>query len=121
MGFTTTYIDVSFDWVGYHCWPGAEGKHAYLSHTHRHHFEGEASIEVKHDDRELEFMAVLDYINSMLPQYEQAGSMSCEAIAKEILEGLTGMYGEDRNMTVGVYEDGENGAFIVWTADELDP
>jgi hypothetical protein len=112
----TTYIEVKFQWPGVHSWPGASGTHEYLKCPHRHLFKGVARIEVLHDDRELEFLEVLDYILEGQKDGQLAlhGSASCEQIASAILDRLLSRYGDARIMIVSVLEDGENGALVQW-------
>lgn len=115
VGFQT-FIHVSFSWEGVHHWPDAQGKHAYLRELHRHVFQGDAWIEVFHDDRELEFFAVRDFIDSRLPPFEM-GPLSCEQVAQDLVAVLRSEVGANREITVEVSEDGENGAVVEWTPE----
>lgn len=112
-----TCIHVTFAWEGVHRWPDAdpEGPFAFLANPHRHVFQGDAWIQVYHDDRELEFLAVKLEINRLLPNYQDMGSTSCEQMAKMVAECLLNKYGWNREVTVEVSEDGENGALVEWT------
>lgn len=116
-----SFIQVRFEWVGYHHWPGAHGRHAYLSHLHRHKFYARVAIEVEHNDRELEFFEVLDHLEgvSVNTIKRMPKSSSCEDMASVILEGLLDKYGSWRRMTVRVLEDGENGACLAYVPDQL--
>lgn len=111
------FIEVSFSVSGVHWWPEATGAHEYLKHPHRHQFQFNVSIEARHDDRELEFLAVLDFINEKwMPRNGCTfGSMSCEMIGESLLDVLMDEYGKDRLYSVSVHEDGENGAVLQWT------
>ena len=118
--FISKSISVSFQWSGTHRWPGAQGTHEYLKHPHRHLFKGRAQIEVFHDDREIEFLAVLDYLNEqVLVKYRNLGERSCEWVAKDIIEHLTNRYGDGRDIQVYISEDGENGAVVRWSGAHL--
>lgn len=109
-------IRVSFQWAGIHRWPKAEGRHEYLQHPHRHLFKGVATIEVFDSDRELEFLAVKDFLEEdVLPEYKDLGARSCELMAREIITNLTARYGAHRDIEVEVSEDGENGAVVKWS------
>lgn len=110
-----TYITVTFSFSGTHFWPDATGNHEYLKNEHRHLFEFKVMIEVRHDDRELEFLAVLDYLRPRFQDNCNWGTMSCEQIGEAVLEILFLQYGRDRIYTVSVKEDGENGAVLQWT------
>jgi hypothetical protein len=110
-----TYIEVSFQWSGTHCYPTATGVHSYLSNQHRHLFKGTATIEVFHDDRELEYFAVLDFINkALLVNYKNLAGRSCERVAYDILNNLQIQYDPEckRYMEVKITEDGENGSIV---------
>lgn len=106
----TTLISVSHQFEGFHCWPEAPVEVAFLRFPHRHMFHIKAVIEVRHDDRELEFILVKRFIADITMD-ENLGSKSCEMIAREILGALTEKYGF-RFMEVSVFEDGENGAIV---------
>lgn len=108
------YIHLKFAWTGLHRWPNAQGRHAYLANLHRHKFFGEACIEVTHDDRELEFFEVLDFINGILPRVVNGRADSCETYARIIGTRLRAQYGEDRYISVKVLEDNENGGEVEW-------
>lgn len=115
--FASTTITVRFQWAATHRWEGAKGRHIYLRHPHRHLFKGEAEIEVRDDDREVEFLELLDILEiDVVPLYRgDIGMSSCEHVAKGIAGILLSRYGEDRSLRVSVFEDGENGATVRWT------
>ena len=50
-----SYIIVKTSFRGFHQYKDAPDQVAFLKNLHRHDFIVEAKIEVKHDDRELEF------------------------------------------------------------------
>jgi hypothetical protein len=114
---------------GWHYWPGAGGRRAYLGQPHRHLFHIEASMLVEHDEREVEFhdlMATirqrLDWMGSLEPdmrgQHEgiNFGGRSCETIARELGAYLATTL--RRDVMVAVSEDGECGAQLLspWPA-----
>jgi hypothetical protein len=96
---------------GFHNWPDAPDEVAFLRANHRHEFHYELEIEVDHNDRELEFILVKRWLDSVIPRGE-LGHQSCEMIATAILEAAAKKYGVVRFISVGVFEDGENGAFV---------
>lgn len=92
---------------------------AFLREYHRHEAHIETEIEVYHDDRELEFILVKDYIDSLL-EHEidmRYVDKSCEMVAKEIIAKLIQRYG-DRGITCKVFEDDENGAVVRYTGQQ---
>lgn len=109
-----TFIEVRHRYEGIHCWPSAPAAVSFLQSPHRHEFHLRARIEVKHDDRELEFILVKRkikfFIFSMYPM--DLGSRSCEQMACDILNFLASEYGGERAIEVEVSEDGENGAVV---------
>lgn len=109
---TRSTIHVKHRWVGYHCWRDAPDEVAFLRDTHRHVFHLTASIEVRHDDRELEFFLVQRVIRGALRDEIDHGGKSCETIALELISVLEAKYGADRLYAVTVSEDGENAATV---------
>jgi hypothetical protein len=114
------WIHLKFDWVGVHFWSDAPAEQSWLRHPHRHRFYAEVSLEVKHDDRELEFFRVLDQIHARLvPALSGEDNngydpKSCEQMAEWILDTLLDWYGDDRQGQVLVLEDNENGGGAQW-------
>lgn len=106
----TTLISVSDQFESMHCWPEAPEEVSFLRNLHRHVFHVNAEIEVKTDDRELEFIIVKRSLKKFYPPFN-AGRLSCEQMAKKIHDGLIGLFGF-RNIRVCVFEDGENGAIV---------
>jgi len=107
----STTIWIEFSKVGFHYWPGASGKRDYLASRHRHTFWIKVTVEVAHDDREVEFHDLRDKAESWWPSAGELGGQSCEAIAKAILGELQIAYG-GRQITVDVSEDREAGATV---------
>lgn len=116
-----TYIKVRFQFAALHCWPDAPDEVGYLRHPHRHVFHVTATVEVFHDDRDLEFILVKRYlqdqVDKVLKNKEWPGRASCEYMATKIAQMIRQKYGCDRLVCVEVSEDGENGALVEWTAD----
>ena len=91
-----TQIGITFEVVGFHNWPHAPQEVSFLQTRHRHKFFFECVKSVDHDDRDVEFtllkMAIenhvrLLYYNPVSCNME-FGSLSCEAIATEILKAF---------------------------------
>lgn len=94
-----------------HCWPEAPACVQFLRNVHRHMMHVTTEIEVFHDDRELEFIMVKDYIQGLIDLTNFPTRTSCERIAKWLIDELEEKYGK-RYIQVVVEEDGENGAIV---------
>lgn len=111
---TSIFVQTSF--VGLHQWAEAPLSVGYLADLHRHVFGVQLEVQVRHNDRELEYHTVLralaDFISSGLLGEHWRTFWSCEDIAQRIL-GWTMKAYPDRDMyKVTVDEDGENGSTI---------
>jgi hypothetical protein len=105
---TTIFVTTSFE--GIHCYPDAPDEVAFLRSPHRHIFHVKATIEVFHDDRELEFILVKRGLDKFLTGTDLQ-HRSCEMIAHNVIGYLNSCYGV-RNCSVEVSEDLENGATV---------
>ena len=102
---------------GIHCWPKCPfDEVAYLRDPHRHMFHVKAHKYVTHSDRDVEFIMLKRQIVEYLifkyadrdnedPFMCTFGAMSCEMIAKELIDKFD-LY------KCEVSEDGENGAIV---------
>lgn len=109
---------------GTHSWPNCPfDEVAYLRDRHRHVFHIKAYKQVTHSDRDVEFIMlkheIKNYLEARYYSYDisngntitqgthlhEFGSMSCEMIAKELIEQFDLSACE-------VNEDDENGAFV---------
>lgn len=107
-----TSIQIKTTFEGVHCYPNAPEGVEFLRHPHRHVFHVSVDLQVKHDDRDVEFILFkreIDQLISMHPSDYQ--HRSCEMIARSLLEYVVSTY-KGRNCTVSVSEDGENGATV---------
>lgn len=113
---TKTYVIVRLQVDGTHNFPAAAQlfpEVGFLADVHRHMFHIEAKVEVFHDNRDKEFIMLKRDIQQYLEKsyYDSKwrthnfGPMSCEMIAKEILN-------EFNCKSVQVWEDLENGAEV---------
>ena len=111
-------IQVRNIFEGMHCYPDAPEEVSFLRAMHRHQFVVYTTIEVFDDDRELEFILVKREIqNYVLTSFGRDGiidlqTRSCEWLAKEICSFIHQKYGYTRAVSVGVFEDDENGAIV---------
>ena len=103
------YIEVKLDIEGIHCWPDCNLPHVdYLKHLHRHTFQILARAEVKHGNRDIEFIDFKHKLKKYMastyydPMYGccHFGTMSCEMIAEDLMN----VFGLCR---CSVSEDGE--------------
>lgn len=111
---------VNTQFVGFHCWPDAPERRAYLAHRHRHLFKVCVKMSVTHDEREVEYHDLKDAVDDIVrrltaerpaEQVEgELGAMSCETIARKISGELHFAFGADRDLCISVMEDGEVGA-----------
>lgn len=86
---------------------------SFLGYPHRHIFHFRVSIEVFHDDRDIEFIQFKRWLESL---YSSSGTLSldfksCEMIAEELYLQITLRY-PGREIWIEVSEDGENGCHI---------
>ena len=111
-----SYIIVRTQFVGFHCWKEAPMEVGFLKFSHRHIFHVEAKIPVTHDDRQLEFFLVKDFLDTeikvLFPIQQAAMPYSCEMIASKLLDTISDKYGIKKDLSVAVYEDGENGGMV---------
>ena len=112
--FMSISVKNTFDFV--HCWPDAPTNMYYLRTPHRHLMETRTTISVTHNDRELEVLEVKKNIDYFIHNTHFALTTSCEMLAERIIDFILDKYG-DRDVTVHVLEDGENGAFAIYTRE----
>jgi hypothetical protein len=121
-------IFVRFQKEGIHKYPAAatdpalatgdEYDVSFLATPHRHIFHFEVSIEVFHNDRDIEFIQFKRWLEN---QYSQGilelNYKSCEMISDDLYEIIATRY-PDRNIAIQVSEDNENGATIVYNTNK---
>lgn len=115
-----TTVFCKFQVAGFHHWPDAPNRYAFLRESHRHVFHGRAEVSVVGTNREVEFIELKleaqrafssmghtsDY-SSIL----DFGARSCEMMAEELV-GLLTKAGYAVSL-VEISEDAENGARVV--------
>lgn len=88
---------------------------AFLRHWHRHIFQVKVTLNVSHDNRDLEFFMVKRLLKSILLRYEGGQhDLSCEMMAEQIGCSLNTELHTDSVYSVEVSEDGENGSIVYW-------
>lgn len=119
-----TGIIVNFAIEGLHHWPECPIEEvAYLKDKHRHTFCFTCKKLVSHDDRDTEIIIFKNTVRAYLrSKYGRSiegirecdfGSMSCEMLARELVERFDLYY-------CSVLEDNENGGEVVKTQAEID-
>jgi len=117
-------IWITFAKEGIHCYPAAatdpqlatgdEYDVSFLASPHRHMFHFRVSIDVFHNDRDIEFIQFKRWIISL---YNGDNSIlaldfkSCEMISDDLYLQIAARYPR-RSVWIEVSEDGENGALI---------
>ena len=119
-------IWVTFTKEGIHCYPAAgtdpklctagEYDVSFLANPHRHIFHFRVSIDVFHNDRDIEFIQFKRWLESL---YNGSNTVleldwkSCEMIADDLYLQIAATY-PGRAVTIEVSEDGENGCTITY-------
>ena len=117
-------IFVRFQKEGIHKYPAAatdpalatgdEYDVSFLATPHRHIFHFEVSIEVFHNDRDIEFIQFKRWLEKQYSQnILELNYKSCEMISDDLYDVIATRY-PDRNIAIQVSEDDENGATIVY-------
>ena len=121
-------IWVSFQREGIHKYPAAETDPklntndeydvSFLAHPHRHIFHFRVSIEVFHNDRDIEFIQFKRWLNSLYEKTTlELDYKSCEMIADDLYDQIAMRYPE-RKVIIDVSEDKENGCVIEYNQKE---
>jgi hypothetical protein len=117
-------IWVTFRKEGIHCYPAAatdpklntagEYDVSFLASPHRHIFHFRVSIDVWHNDRDIEFIQFKRWLESLYSGNNSVLELdfkSCEMIADDLYTQIAARYPE-RAVWIEVAEDGENGCLI---------
>ena len=115
-------IFVTFQKEGIHMYPAAATDPAlktgdmydvsFLGTPHRHIFHFNVAIEVFHNDRDIEFIQFKRWLENLYSQGTLAlDYKSCEMISDDLYEVIASRY-PDRDITIDVSEDNENGCHI---------
>jgi hypothetical protein len=117
-------IWVTFQKEGIHCYPAAatdpmlntagEYDVSFLANPHRHIFHFRVSIDVFHNDRDIEFIQFKRWLEALYNGSNTVLALdwkSCEMIADDLYLQIAERY-PNRNVVIEVSEDGENGCCI---------
>jgi hypothetical protein len=118
-------IWVTFQKEGVHKYPAAlEEPHladvSFLGYPHRHIFHFRVSIDVWHNDRDIEFIQFKRWLEELYSEESNCLRLdykSCEMIADDLYVQIANRY-PDRNVTIEVSEDGENGCSITYNTHQ---
>lgn len=108
-----TSIFVRFQRHGFHNWPDASQilpERNYLEFKHRHLFYIEVEVPVSHDDRQIEFHELQDFLMESWGDHPELGGQSCEMLAKQIAKQVRTHWKDLAWIKVEVSEDNECGA-----------
>jgi hypothetical protein len=114
-------IFVQFTKEGIHRYPaaGTDPKLAsvnFLAYPHRHIFHFRVTIDVFHNDRDIEFIMFKRELENLYGNKTlEIDYKSCEMLAEDLIDYISAKY-PGRRIFVEVSEDGENGATL-----EFDP
>lgn len=117
-------IYVTFQKEGIHCYPAAatdinlktenEYDVSFLSHPHRHIFHFNVSIQVFHNDRDIEFIQFKRWLENLYKEGTlELNHKSCEMMSDDLYEQISRRY-PNRDIVITVSEDNENGATIYY-------
>lgn len=121
----TRFIAVKTRFEGIHQYPEAQFKSElqdvkFLGYPHRHMFHIQLVIEVSHNNRDIEFIQCKRWLESQFKEdIIQLNYKSCEMIGEEIVEAVRKKYPDSTYIRAEVFEDGENGALVVWYPTEV--
>jgi hypothetical protein len=121
MDQATRQIWVTFQREGIHCYPAAatdpllatgdEYDVSFLASPHRHIFHFRVSIDVFHNDRDIEFIQFKRWLENLYKGTLELNFKSCEMIADDLYLQIAARF-PNRAVTIEVSEDGENGCQI---------
>ena len=116
-------IFVTFQKEGIHKYPAAATDPAlanvsFLGFPHRHIFHFKVTIDVFHNDRDIEFILFKRELEALYGNGTlQMDFQSCEMLAEGLIEYISNKY-PGRSISAEVSEDGENGATLVYVPED---
>lgn len=116
-------IFVTFRKEGTHKYPAAltdpslatgdEYDVSFLGYPHRHIFHFRVTLDIFHADRDVEFIQFKRWLENLYKGELNVDFKSCEMIATDLWNEIKVKYPE-RDATIEVAEDGENGAIMTF-------
>lgn len=116
-------IFVTFQQEGIHAYPQAATDKklesvSFLGSPHRHIFHFRVTMDVFHNDRDVEFIMFKRELQALYGNGTlHLDYQSCEMLAENLIEYISTTY-PGRQISVEVSEDGENGATLVFTPED---
>jgi len=118
-------IWVTFNREGIHKYPAALedpglADVSFLGYPHRHIFHFRVSIDVFHNDRDIEFIQFKRWLEGLYSGGHAVLDLdykSCEMIADDLYIQIADRY-PGRDVTISVSEDNENGCTIIYTTHQ---
>lgn len=108
----TNYIWVTASQEFVHKYPNAPRNVSFLRNEHRHKFMFKVYIEVRTNDRDIEFILFQRFIKGILSKMDfDLFEKSCEMIANDINSQVKERF-PNRKIKIEVSEDGENGVLM---------
>jgi len=105
-------IFVTFQKEGIHKYPAAPEGVEFLAYPHRHIFHFRVTIDVFHNDRDIEFILFKRELEALYGSNTlQMDYKSCEMLAEDLIDYISKKY-TGRGIDVEVSEDAENGAVL---------
>jgi ribosomal protein L31E len=114
MATTKTMIWITTQFEGFHKYPKAPETVEFLRKLHRHIFHVKVWIDVKHNDRELEFILFKRFVDKIIKKTNLHIDSSCEMMCDILYNNIIQRYPK-REVRIEVSEDGENGAYKVYS------
>ena len=111
------FIWVTFSKEGIHAYPAASTEPglqdvSFLGFPHRHIFHFKVQIQVRHNDRDIEFIQFKRWLEALYGDKQlELNSKSCEMISDDLYTQIAVKY-PDRDVIIEVSEDNENGCKI---------
>jgi len=118
------FVYTQFIKEGYHCFPEAEYDPKYktndeydvshLGSRHFHYFYFKVWVEVRHSNRDIEFIQLRRWLESLYDSKTlDLNFKSCEMMAEDLYEQIRRKY-PDGTIKIDVSEDNINGALLEW-------
>lgn len=104
----TNFIWITTQKQLFHKYENAPEDVKFLRNIHRHIFKFKVYIEVKENDREIEFFQFKRFINRCLSKWLDMDNASCEDMANFLYSDICDKY-KGRKIKIDISEDGENG------------
>ena len=125
MQHASRQIWVTFQKEGIHKYPAALEDPglvdvSFLGYPHRHIFHFRVSIDVFHNDRDIEFIQFKRWLEGLYSSSNAVLELdykSCEMISDDLYLQIANKY-PNRNVTISVSEDNENGCAITYATHQ---